>query len=58
MRLKIRIFIPPVLISPTRDGLKTTSKLNARRATKSKEFELKQTEILALQDPLSRGANS
>jgi outer membrane protein len=42
----------------TRDGQKVASELNARRATKSKEFEQKQTEILALQDQLSKGANT
>jgi outer membrane protein len=42
----------------TRDGQKAASELNARRATKSKEFELKQNEILALQNQLDKGANT
>ena len=42
----------------TKDGQKAASELNARRAAKSKEFEQKQTEIFALQDQLTKGANS
>jgi outer membrane protein len=42
----------------TKDGQKAASELNAKRAAKSKEFEQKQTEILALQDQLTKGANT
>jgi outer membrane protein len=42
----------------TRDGQKSASELNARRATRSKEFDQKQNEILALQDQLNKGANT
>jgi outer membrane protein len=42
----------------TKDGQKAASELNAKRAAKSKEFEQKQTEILALQDQLTKGVNT
>jgi outer membrane protein len=42
----------------TRDGQKAASELNAKRAAKSKEFEQKQKEIFALQDQLTKGANT
>jgi len=42
----------------TKDGQKAASELNAKRAAKSKEFEQKQTEIFALQDQLTKGANT
>jgi outer membrane protein len=42
----------------TRDGQKAVSELSAKQATKAKEFEKKQNEILALQDQLNKGANT
>jgi outer membrane protein len=42
----------------TRDGQKAVSELNAKQATKAKEFEKKQSEILTLQDQLNKGANT
>lgn len=42
----------------TRDGRKAVSELSARQATKAKEFEKKQNEILTLQDQLNKGANT
>lgn len=45
-------------LTGTRDGHKAISELNAKRADKTKEFEQKQNEILALQDQLNKGANT
>ena len=42
----------------TRDGQKAVSELSAKQATKTKEFEKQQTEILTLQDQLNKGANT
>jgi outer membrane protein len=42
----------------TRDGQKAVSELNAKQAAKSREFEQKQNEILALQDQVDKGANT
>jgi outer membrane protein len=42
----------------TRDGRKAVSELRAKEAAKSKEFEQKQNEILALQDQFDKGANT
>ncbi len=45
-------------LAGTQDGHKAISDLNTKRAGKSKEFEQKQNDILALQDQLSKGANT
>ncbi len=45
-------------LAGTRDGQKAVSELNARQAAKSKEFEQKQNENIALQDQLNKGANT
>ena len=45
-------------LAATRDGHAAVSQLDARRATRSKEFEQKQSEILALQDQFNKGANT
>lgn len=45
-------------LAGTRDGHNAISELNAKRADKTKEFEQKQNEILALQDQLNKGANT
>jgi outer membrane protein len=45
-------------LAGTRDGQKAVSELNARQAAKSKEFEQKQNEIVALQDKLNKAANT
>ena len=42
----------------TKDGQKAVSELSAKQATKAKEFEKKQNEILTLQDQLNKGANT
>ena len=42
----------------TRDGQQAVSELTAKQATKAKEFEKQQNEILTLQDQLSKGANT
>ena len=42
----------------TREGQKAVAELNAKQASKSKEFERKQNEILTLQDQLNKGANT
>jgi outer membrane protein len=46
------------VLAGTQDGHKAISDLNAKRDGKSKEFEQKQNAILALQDQLSKGANT
>ena len=46
------------VLAGTQDGHKAISDLNTKRAGKSKESEQKQNEILALQDQLSKGANT
>jgi outer membrane protein len=45
-------------LAATRDGQKAVSELNARQVAKSKEFEQKQNEIVALQDQLNKGVNT
>ena len=42
----------------TRDGQKAVSELSAKQASKAKEFEKKQNEILTLQDQFNKGANT
>ena len=46
------------VLAGTQDGRKAISDLNTKRTGKSKEFERKQNDILALQDQLSKGANT
>jgi outer membrane protein len=46
------------VLAATRDGHSAVSELNARRAARSKEFEQKQSEILALQDQFNKGSNT
>ena len=45
-------------LAGTQDGHKAISDLNTKRAEKTREFEKKQNDILALQDQLSKGANT
>ncbi len=45
-------------LAGTRDGRNAIAELNAKRTAKSKEFDQKQSEILALQDQLNKGANT
>jgi len=46
------------VLAGTQDGRRAISDLNTKRAGKSKEFEQKRNDILALQDQLSKGANT
>jgi outer membrane protein len=46
------------VLAGTQDGHKAILDLNTKRAGKSREFEQKQNDILALQDQLSKGANT
>jgi outer membrane protein len=57
-QVKVATMNMNAVLAGTQDGHKAISDLNTKRAGKSKEFEQKQNDILALQDQLSKGANT